>query len=138
MVNSLEKNKACSETKKKLENSIISHVISIAAPNIFENCAKKGFITDGDIGQEVRRLMDGYRDAPIATKIMSYKEYQDWDAFVDHVYNSVVRFVRNNEKNKKTSDNVPPESFKTEKPEELSSEDTTPLRSENLKQKKLF
>lgn len=94
MANRLEKEEAAPETRKRFEDSLISHVIFEAVPEILRNCENKKEIDDRDIGQVIGWMIDDYKNSNLTGRILGFKDYRDRDAFFDHVSNIVTRKAR--------------------------------------------
>lgn len=95
MSNRIEKGEeATPETRKRFKDSITSHIISEAVPKILKNCENKKTIDDQDIGKVIGWMIDGYNNSDLTGRILGFKDYEDRDAFFDHIINIVVRKAR--------------------------------------------
>lgn len=95
MTGKIEKGQeATPETRKRFEDSLISHIVFEAVPEILKNCEGKERINDRDIGEVVGRMIDGYKNSDATLRILGLKNYEDQDAFFDHVINIVTRKAR--------------------------------------------
>jgi hypothetical protein len=100
MTNKFEKEGVPKEMREKFKSEITSRIISEGVPEVLRICKDKGGIDDSDVGQAIGWMLygkeghDGYENSEFLGGILGFKDYQDREAFFDHIKNIVTRKAR--------------------------------------------
>jgi len=119
MTNKLEKKASISpEARKNFKDSLIDHILALSVAKIVAD-TKGRDVDERDLAEVMGDMMKQYKDSDMTRKMLGIENYEEWDSFFDEVINIVFRKVREAKKNE-----IPA--------------DSPPLKSQNLKQKKLL